>query len=632
MSSSSHSHSSEDLYKLAIGAIGVVFGDIGTSPLYAFREALHAVTSHGAEVARESILGILSLILWSMTIIVTAKYVVILMRIDNKGEGGTLALMALARRVFYRNTTAFLYLGIFGAALFFGDSMITPAISVLSAVEGLKTVTDAFDPYIIPITVGILFLLFSFQSHGTASVSRVFGPIMIVWFTVLGTMGAIHIADDPGIFAAINPLYGIKFLFAHGFVSLLTLGSVFLSVTGAEALYADLGHFGRRPIQGAWYWFVFPALTLCYLGQGAMVMANPATMENPFFDMAPQSLQLPLVLLATCATVIASQAVITGAFSLTRQAVNLGILPRMKVSHTSAAHSGQIYMPQVNYMLMAGSLMLVFAFKSSGALAATYGISVTGAMLVDAIMAFFVLWQLLDWAWWKTVLIVGPFIIIDSAFLGTNMLKFATGGWVPVAFACFIVLLMVTWVRGSFIIERRSTKRDLKLRKFLPDYNTRWPNVARVKGTAIFMSQNPETVPPSLIQNLNHNKVLHEKSILLSIQIGSVPYMEEGERVTVEKLNDDFTQVIMRFGFKEDMNVQDELIRLSRRDDIDLRFDWKQTSLFLSRRSLRPTARYGLPKWQDFIYVLLHRHSSEPSDFYRLPASRVIEIGRQVYI
>ena len=635
MSAASHSHhgaGKPTVFALGIAAIGVVFGDIGTSPLYAFREALHAVSAHEDVVARESILGILSLVLWSMTLIVTCKYVAMLMKIDNKGEGGTLALMALARRVIYLDTTLFLYLGILGAALFYGDSMITPAISVLSAVEGLNTVTPVFQPYIIPITVGILVTLFMCQSHGTATVSKIFGPVMVVWFSTLGILGLMHITDDLDIFNAFNPVYGIRFLFDHGMVGLITMGAVFLAVTGAEALYADLGHFGRLPIQGAWSWFVFPCLTLNYLGQGAMVLADPSTLENPFFHLAPQEFQLPLVLLATCATVIASQAVITGAFSLTRQAINLGLIPRLHIKHTSVQNSGQIYMPQINYMLMFGAIILVLTFKSSSALAATYGISVTGAMLVDGIMAFFVVWQIWEWKWWKTTLIIGPFILIESAFLSANMLKFMTGGWVPVLIAFVLVALMLIWLRGSFIINSRSFKRDMKLRKFIPNYRERWPDVARVDGTAFFMTSNPEIVPASLTQNLTHNKVLHKQNILLSVQMEGEPYVEESKRFQLEKLNEDFTLLIVRYGFKDDIDLQGDLMHLSRAPEIDLSFDWSDTSLFLSRRSLRTDPRYGLPAWQDFIYVFLHRHASEPTDFYRLPASRVIEVGRQTFI
>lgn len=632
VSSSAHGAGKPSVFTLGVAAVGVVFGDIGTSPLYAFREAMHAASGDAGSVSREGVLGILSLILWSMTLLVTCKYVAMLMKIDNKGEGGTLALMALARRVIYLDTTVFLYLGILGAALFYGDSMITPAISVLSAVEGLGTITPVFSPYIIPITLVILLSLFLCQSYGTATVSKVFGPVMIVWFTTLGLLGLMHISDDLDIFNAFNPYYAVNFLFTHGTVSLVTMGAVFLAVTGAEALYADLGHFGRLPIQGAWGWFVFPSLTLNYLGQGAMVLANPELAENPFFSMAPDGLQLPVVLLATCATVIASQAVISGAYSLTRQAINLGLLPRLKVTHTSVQNSGQIYMPQINYILMAGAILLVLAFKSSSALAATYGISVAGTMLVGGIMAFFVVWHIWEWTWWKTALVIGPFILIESVFFGANMLKLMTGGWVSLMMAAALAALMITWLRGSFIINSRSFKRDMKLRKFLDTYHARWPDAARVAGTAFFMTSNPEIVPASLTQNLTHNKVLHAQNILLYVQMEGEPHVEEETRFRVEKLNADFTLLTVRYGFKEDIDLQSELIRLSRNPEIDLAFDWEDTSLFLSRRALRVHPRYGLPPWQDMLYVFMHRHASEPTDFYRLPASRVIEVGRQTFV
>jgi KUP system potassium uptake protein len=623
---------SKDIFALAVGAIGVVYGDIGTSPLYAFREALHAVASDGGVVSRGEILGILSLILWSLTIIVTIKYVAVLLTIDNKGEGGTLALMALARSVIYRNTNIFLYLGIAGAALFYGDSMITPAISVLSAVEGLKVVTPAFEPFIIPITLVIIVCLFAVQSRGTASVSKVFGPVTVIWFSVMGIMGLTHIMDDPGVLLAISPWYGIQFLFGHGYISLITLGAVFLAVTGAEALYADLGHFGRAPIRGAWGWFVFPALMLNYLGQGALVLSNPETIDNPFFNLAPEAAQLPLVILATFATIIASQAVITGAFSLTRQAINLGLLPRMKIMHTSEQNSGQIYLPRINYLLMVGTIILVIIFKSSSALAATYGISVTGAMMVDAIMAFFVIWQLWEWKWPATVLLVGPFILIDGAFLGTNLMKIANGGWVPLMIAAVLILMMVTWIQGSFIISGRSRKRDIKLQKFISDYKTRYPGLVQVKGDAFFLSSDPLSVPASLMQNIRHNKVLHERSFILSIKMETVPYVAPDERVIIHKLSNDFTQVILRFGFKDDIDVQAELIKLNRDKNSGIDFNWGDTSLFLSRRSLRSIPQYGMPLWQDMIYVFMHRYASEPTDYYKLPIGRVIEIGRHVVI
>lgn len=631
--SADHLHSTnKNIWPMAIGAIGVVYGDIGTSPLYAFREAIAAVTRDGLPIERGEVFGILSLILWAMTIIVTIKYVIILLRVDNHGEGGTLALMALARSVIYRNTIGFLFLGIAGAALFYGDSIITPAISVLSAVEGLKMVTPAFDPYIIPIALAIIVSLFSFQSKGTASVSTLFGPVTTLWFAILGGTGLLHVLEEPAIFAAVNPWHAVSFLADHGMASFIALGAVFLSVTGAEALYADLGHFGRRPIQLAWGWFIFPCLALNYLGQGAMVLNHPETAENPFFQLVPQNLLLPLVFMATLATIIASQAVITGAYSLTRQAVNLGLLPRLVIKHTSADHSGQIYLPQVNYILMIGVLLLVFLFKSSSALAATYGISVTGAMVVDAIMAFFVVWQVRHWSLGMTIAVVVPFLIVDLVFLSANLSKITEGGWMPVMLAMIMMVIMTTWVHGSFIINGRARKRDVKLDKFLPVYRTKYGELTRVRGSAFFLSSDANLVPSSMMQNIRHNKVLHARNIILSIKVEPVPHVEPGTRALITHLNNEISTVVLRFGFKDDMDVQAELLNLNRDKDSGIDFDWQDTSVFLSRRSLRGHRRYGLPFWQDMIYIFLHKHSSDPTDFYKLPVSRVIEIGKHVII
>lgn len=616
---------------LTVGAIGVVYGDIGTSPLYAFREAVLHMAEGGAFV-RDEVLGILSLILWSLMLIVTLKYVIILMRIDNRGEGGTLALMALARSVTYRNTIGFLFLGMAGAALFYGDAIITPAISVLSAVEGLKVVTPAFDHYILPITIAIIIGLFTFQSKGTAKVSALFGPITAVWFLVMGGIGAMHIADDPGVLYAFNPWYAMKFLFTHGTLSLVVLGSVFLAVTGAEALYADLGHFGRKPIQIAWGWFIFPCLVLNYMGQGALVLSDHSAIDNPFFRLVTQEWQLPLVILATMATVIASQAVITGAYSLTRQASNLGLLPRLSIKHTSDVNSGQIYMPQINYILMFGVLILVLMFRSSSNLASLYGISVTGAMVVDAIMVSFVIWQLWEWPLWKTALLVVPFLVIESVFLGANLMKVADGGWVPLSIAVLLMTTMWTWVKGNIIINSRARKKQVKVEKFMKTYAKDYADASRVPGSAFFLSSDPDLTPMSLLQNLRHNKVLHEKNIILSVKIEPFPYVAPEDRQVITHYDDNFSLVIIRFGFKDDPNLQNELVRLNQRTDSGIDFDWQNTSVFLSRRSLRAHARYGLPTWQDFIFVWLSKHASDPSDFYRLPLSRVIEIGKQVII
>lgn len=619
------------LWALAIGAVGVVYGDIGTSPLYAFREAVSYVARDGT-VERAEVLGILSLILWALTIIVTIKYVSILLKIDNRGEGGTLALMALARSVIYRNTTIFLFLGIVGAALFYGDAMITPAISVLSAVEGLKIITPAFEPYIMPIALAVIILLFYIQDKGTAKVSVFFGPITVVWFLVLAVTGLLHIMEDPAVLMALNPYYAFHFIATHTGLAFVTLGAVFLAVTGAEALYADLGHFGKRPIQLAWGWLVFPSLSLNYLGQGALVLGTPEALDNPFFRMVDQSLLLPMVILATIATIIASQAVITGAFSLTRQAVNLGLLPRMVIRQTSDQHLGQIYMPQVNYLLMVGVIILVVLFKSSSALAAAYGISVTGTMVVTAIMVFFVVWQIWEWPLWAAALLVGPFFAIDAIFLGANLIKIADGGWVPLLIAATITSIMLTWIKGTFIISGRARKRDVKIEKFIREYREKFPGITRVPGSAFFLTSDQNLMPSSLLQNIRHNKILHARNIIMSIRIEPIPHVETEERALITHLDENFSLVVLRFGFKDQLDVQAELIKLNRTRNNGIDFDWRDTSLFLSRRQIRSHHKYGMPRWQDWIYILLHKHSSEPADFYKLPVGRVIEIGRHVII
>lgn len=632
MQTDHHHGAQKNVWPMAIGAIGVVYGDIGTSPLYAFREAIAHVSADGAMLMRGDVLGILSLILWTLVLIVTLKYVIILLRLDNHGEGGTLALMALARSVIYRNTIGFLFLGIAGAALFYGDAVITPAISVLSAVEGLKMVAPSFEPYILPLTIVIILVLFGCQHKGTAAVSKLFGPITALWFGLLGLTGLIHIFDDPSVLAAISPHYAVMFLVNHGSIAFVTLGAVFLAVTGAEALYADLGHFGRRPIQLAWFWWIFPCLALNYLGQGALVLSDPLKADNPFFNLVPQGLLLPFVLMATCATIIASQAVITGAFSLTRQAVNLGLLPRLVIKHTSAQHSGQIYLPQVNYILMIGVLLLVFTFQTSSALASLYGISVTGAMCVDAIMVFFVLWQIKEWPLWATIAVIGPFLAIELVFLSANLTKVVDGGWVPITLATLVSAMMVTWIQGTFILNGRARKRDVKLEKFVLDYKTKYGTLGRSKGSAFFLASDPNLVPAAMLQNMKHNKILHEKNIILTIKTEPQPHVEPENRFVITHINEEITVVVLRFGFKDDTDVQSELITLNRMPGNGIDFNWEDTSVFLSRRAIRSHARYGMPLWQDWIYIFLNKHSSEPTDFYKLPVSRVIEIGRHVII
>ncbi|TAL28638.1 MAG: potassium transporter Kup, partial [Alphaproteobacteria bacterium] len=539
------------LRRLTIGAIGVVYGDIGTSPIYTLRESLKQVVPDGQIAPRDDVLGILSLILWSLLLIPTIKYVTILLRVDNHGEGGTLALMAMARSVVFRNTTIFLLFGMMGAGLFYGDAILTPALSVLSALEGLEVVTPAFTPYIMPITLAIIVALFLFQKTGTDKVSVLFGPVCALWFAVLAATGIHHIQDEPSILLSFSPTYAAHFLFAHGRISFIALGCVFLAVTGAEALYADLGHFGKKPIRNAWLWFVLPCLALNYLGQGAMVLHEPATLDNPFFKLVPHEWMAPLVFITTLATIIASQAVITGAFSLTKQAVNLGLLPRMEIRHTSAAHSGQIYVPQVNYIIMLGVIALVLMFRTSGNMAAAYGISITGTMVLTAIMAFFVIWQVWGWSLTAALALMVPFFIIDCVFLGANMMKVFEGGWVTLAVAAVMVVTMITWTKGSFILNSRSRKRALPVEKFVRDYRTIFPDIVRVRGCAIFFAADPARTPASLQQNLRHNKVLHDRNIILSVKVEPIPYVDAESRAVITHLSGDFSTVLLRFGFQE---------------------------------------------------------------------------------
>jgi KUP system potassium uptake protein len=614
------------LWGLTLGSVGVVYGDIGTSPLYAFREALAAADQDGM-ITRFEVYGVLSLILWALVLIVTVKYVLILLRADNRGEGGTLALMALARTAFSRGAAVTIGLGIVGAALFYGDAIITPAISVLSAVEGLKLVEPGFEPYVLPITLAIIAALFLVQNRGTGRVAAFFGPITAVWFIVMGAAGAVHIFDDPAILNALNPWYAALFLVEHGQAGLIALGAVFLAVTGAEALYADLGHFGRRPIRLAWFVLVLPALALNYLGQGALVLSHPETIENPFFLMVPPWALVPMVLLATLATVIASQAVITGAFSLSRQAVQLGLLPRLEVRHTSEAHAGQIYVPQVNMMLFLGVVFLVMMFGNSGALASAYGIAVTGTMVVTVLMAFVVVWKVWKWPLAAAIAVIVPFLVIDVAFLTANLLKIHHGGWVPLLVAGFIVLVMVTWRRGSRFLIEKTRRAEVPLADLIRSLEKRGTH--RVPGTAVFLTSDPDFAPTALMHNLKHNKVLHEHNVILTIVSSDAPRVPESERVTIEKLSDHFGKVTMQFGFVEEPNVP-RTLQICRR--VGWKFEILNTSFFLSRRSIRPAAKSGMPLWQDRLFIILARNASDATDYFQIPTDRVVEIGMQVTV
>ena len=524
-------------WALTLGSMGVVYGDIGTSPLYAVREAVSAATG-GAAATPDAVLGVISLILWALTIVVTLKYVVVLLRADNNGEGGTLALMALATRVGGRWAEIVAALGIIGASLFFGDALITPAISVLSAIEGLKIVTPAFDPYVVPLTIVILVALFAAQSRGTARVAAFFGPITAIWFVAIAIPGIVAIAGDPWILLAINPFYGLKFLVSHGVIGLVTLGAVFLAVTGAEALYADLGHFGRRPIQTAWLAFVFPSLALNYLGQGALLLADPSAIENPFFLLYPNWAQLPMVLLATAATVIASQAVITGAYSLTHQAIQLGLLPRFEIRHTSETREGQIYLPRVNTLLLLGVLLLVTTFRSSSSLASAYGIAVTGTMVVTTTMAFVVIWKVWRWSPLAAALLITPFLLLDLTFLAANLLKVVQGGWMPLALGSLVLTAMYTWRRGTRLLAEKTRRQETPLDQLVVMLERKPP--IKVPGTAVFLTSDPHSAPTALMHSLKHYKVLHEKNVVLTIESVHTPRISPEDRVRLEPVGSTF--------------------------------------------------------------------------------------------
>jgi KUP system potassium uptake protein len=622
-----HGHRPPNFWILTLGSIGVVYGDIGTSPLYAMREAVRAAMGKNGATAEPMIYGVVSLILWALILVVTIKYVLILLNADNKGEGGTLSLMALAQRAMGKNIVLVPILGMIGAALFYGDAIITPAISVLSAVEGLKIVTPAFDPYIMPITTGIIIGLFLVQSRGTALVAAFFGPITLVWFAAIAAAGLLHISDHPGILHAFNPVYAVLFLSDHGVIGLVTLGAVFLAVTGAEALYADLGHFGKRPIQFAWLAVVLPALALNYLGQGALLLNNPSAIDNPFFLMVPEWALLPMVGLATAATIIASQAVITGAYSLTRQAIQLGLLPRMEIRFTSEAHAGQIYLPQVNWLLLVGVLILVVLFRTSSSLASAYGIAVTGTMVVTATMAIYVIWQYWKWPLWAALTMMLPLLALDIVFLGANSLKVFEGGWVPLALGGAITLVMWTWRKGTRILFEKSRRIDVPLTELVASLLKRPPH--RVPGTAVFFTSDPESAPTALLHSLKHYKVLHDQNVVLTIHTSDSPSVPDAEKVKLEKLNDHFSRLLVTFGYMETPNVP-KVLGIARK--LGWKFDIMTTSFFLSRRNVRASKHSGMPIWQDKLFISLARNADDASHYFRLPTDRVVEVGSQITV
>jgi KUP system potassium uptake protein len=614
-------------WSLALGSIGVVYGDIGTSPLYAFREAVLAATGSGNPASEPVVLGILSLVIWALLLVVTAKYVLILLRADNKGEGGTLALMALASRSLVRRGGIVIFLGVISGALFYGDAIITPALSVLSAIEGLKVVTPAFDAYVVPLTVFILVILFMVQSRGTASVATFFGPVMLFWFITIAAAGIWHVGQNLTVLLAFNPAYGASFLLHHGIIGFYTLGAVFLVVTGAEALYADLGHFGRGPIRVAWLAVVLPALVVNYLGQGALVLANPKSVENPFFLLFPDWALLPMVVLATGATVIASQAVITGAYSLTRQAIQLGLLPRLEIRHTSEALVGQIYMPRVNTLLLIGVLLLVALFRSSSALASAYGIAVTGTMVVTAMMAIVVIWRVWNWPLIGALALMLPFLFIDLTFLSANLLKIVEGGWMPLALGGLVMAVMYTWRRGSRLLFEKTRRLETPLESLVKSLEKKPP--ARVPGTAVFLTSDPISAPTALLHSLKHYKVLHENNVILTIETADAPHVDPADRVRIAPLGKTFSRVVLRFGFMETPNVP-RALAIARK--LGWQFDIMSTSFFLSRRSLKPAAHSGMPHWQDRLFIGLTRVANDATDYFQIPTGRVVEVGTQVTI
>ena len=624
----SHGHGGIGFWALALGALGVVFGDIGTSPLYAMKEALrHARAGTDPHLATY---GVISLVFWALLLLVTVKYVIFLMRADNKGEGGTLALMALAQKALGRYSPMIFFLGICGAALFYGDSLITPALSVMSAIEGFKDapgVGHSLDEVVVPVSMVILVVLFMVQAKGTEKVARFFGPVMLVWFVVIGGLGAFYVVQRPAILEALSPHYGIQFLLASGATGFVILGSVFLVVTGAEALYADMGHFGKKPINMAWLIVAFPALTLNYLGQGALTLIEPSAAANPFWRMVPDVLYWPVLVLAAMATVIASQAVISGAFSMTQSAVQLGLLPRMDIQRTSETQAGQIFVPQVNTLLMVGVLVLIVLFRSSDNLTSAYGIAVTGTMFISTVMAYVVIRKTWLWSRLQTLSLLVPLGVIEAVFMASNLTKFFSGAWMPLAFGAFLILVMVTWTTGARTLTDKARRDSVSLTDLIAMLKQRPPH--RVAGTAVFLTSDADIAPVALMHNLKHNKVLHEKNILLTVKTVGSPRVSDAERVTIEVLTDDFKRITLHYGFMESPNVP-RALGLCRK--LGLKFDIMATSFFVGKRSVVPSANSDMPMWQDRLFIFLMKNAANPTEFFHIPPGRVVEMGTQVTV
>jgi KUP system potassium uptake protein len=618
-------HAGGKFWVLALGSVGVVFGDIGTSPLYALQTALGQFKDTG--LGPVEVIGVVSLIIWALLIVVTAKYVLFLMQADNKGEGGILSLMALAQTALGKRTMIAFLLGVAGSALFSGDAIITPAISVLSALEGLKQVNPELARFVLPATVFILILLFLAQSRGTAGVATFFGPIMVVFFVVNAILGVLRIPSAWAILRALSPIPGLSFLIAHGAMGFIVLGSVFLAVTGAEALYADMGHFGRRPIQTAWLFLVLPALIAHYLGQGALILSDPAAVANPFYLLSPSWGLVPLILLSTAATVIASQAVITGAFSLVSQAIQLGLLPRLEIVHTSDTQEGQIFIPRVNRILLLGVLALVLLFRSSDALANAYGIAVAGTMVTTTALAFFVVWKLWRWPLWGALALICGFLSIDISFFIANLYKVLDGGWVPLTLGATTFVVMSTWSRGSAILSIKTHRDSIPMTDLIKMLEKSKP--VRVPGTAVFLTSDPTVAPSSFMHNLKHNKVMHERVVMMCVRVEPSPRIPASQRYEIQTLSPDFTAVTLHFGYMESPRIPTALAALRK---VGVKFDIMTTSFFLGRRTLKPASNSGMPRWQDHLFITLAKQAASAPDFFHIPSDRVVELGAQMKV
>ncbi|MBU1362928.1 MAG: potassium transporter Kup [Gammaproteobacteria bacterium] len=617
------------LATLTLAALGIVYGDIGTSPLYAIKEVFGG-SHHPVPITPDNVLGVLSLFLWSLLTVVTLKYVSFIMRANNKGEGGIIALMTLALHngnPASRRHKLLIALGLFGAALFYGDGVITPAISVLSAVEGLEIITPAFKPYVLPITLSILIGLFFFQRRGTASVGALFGPIMVLWFAVLASFGAMAIIEHPAVLAAVNPIYGLNFLLGNSVLGFFALGAVVLCITGAEALYADMGHFGAKPIRYAWLGYVLPALLINYFGQGALLLADPTTVENPFYLLAPDWARYPLVILATVATIIASQAVISGAFSITQQAIQLGYTPRLEIQHTSDREIGQIYLPAINWLLLIAIIGLVIGFGSSSNLAAAYGIAVTGTMLITNLLAIAVAIRLWQWSPWRAVLGALPFIVIDLGFFLANSVKIPDGGWFPLAFGLGVFILLTTWKRGRELLHDRLAADALELAPFVADMSA--SGIERVPGTAIFLTPNPEAVPHAMLHSLKHFKTLHEQVVVLSVSVFDVPYVPDIDRIEVRKLAGNFSQVVVQYGYKDEPDIPAALTLCSK---AGVSIDMMDASFFLGRETLIPKLKSDMAYWRELLFVAMFRNAGSATAYFKIPSNRVVELGAQIVL